>query len=207
MEPLTMMALTAGFKGIGSLVGAYMQPDLPPYPAGQESALYSAYLTKEIQKQRREALPAIRMEAQRAGLPLGGAYLSGVADVEKQLSELRSREISKFEISQMAAKREWEQKRTMARYEKKQAIAGAWGGLFGEAAAIPMGAYSEQVRQQTLDLDKMFLAYTMAKDLGDVEKIKSISEWIGKSLGIPLSRPTSPPPGYYGSTMEEMRGW
>jgi len=197
MEPLTMMALTAGFKGVGSIIGAALQPELEPYPFEAERAAYSGYVTKELQKQRGEALPAVRMEAQRSGLPMGGAYLESVTDIEKQLSELRGREISKFEISQMGARREWEQKRAMSRYGKSQGIAGAVAGTFGEAAAIPMGMYSEQMRQQTLDLDKMFLAYTMAKDLGDVDKIRNITDYLGKSLGVPLTRQTSqalPPP-------------
>jgi hypothetical protein len=184
LGPLGTMALTAGFKGLGSLVGAITRPGIPPYPFEAETAQYSAYVTKELQKQRREALPALRMEAQRAGSPLSGAYLAGVTDIEKQLAELRSREISQFEISQMAAKREWEQKRTISRYEKSQAMSGAIAGAFGEAAAIPMGMYSEQVRQQTFDLNKMFLAYTMAKDLGDTQIIRDISKSLFEQLGI-----------------------
>jgi hypothetical protein len=191
-----MMALTAGFKGLGSIIGAATKPTLEPYPFEAERAAHSGYITRELQKQRREALPVVRMEAQRAGMPMSGAYLESVTDIEKQLSELRGREIGRFEMEQMGAKREWEQRRALSRYEKGQAMSGAIGGMFGEAAAIPMGVYSEQVRQQTLDLDKMFLAYSMAKDLGDVEKIKSITDYLGKSLGVPLSRanPTALPP-------------
>ena len=204
---LAQMAISAGLKGLGYLMGGRGEPTLPEYQEGKERALFSSYVTKELAKQRREALPAIRMEAQRAGMPLGGSYLESISGLEQQLAELRSREIGQFEIGQMSAKREWEQKRALTEYEKQQRNVGRTESFFGTLAAIPTELYAEQRRRETADLNKLFLAYTMSKDLGDTEMLRSATRKIWEAVfKEPYSAPQSALPGFYGPTMDEMMG-
>jgi len=135
---------------IGELFGG--QEELRDLPFAAEKARYAASLRETLAGEVGESQAILRREAMRSGTALGGAYLEGVSQLEQKRMEIFGRELSKYEIQQVAAQRAWQQQQAQVAYQagvsRRQGIRELIGGAAGALAAYPMMKYQqgEQVK-------------------------------------------------------------
>lgn len=152
MEALAAFLLNAGIKTRTEMVASFFDKPktLPDINWGAERAEFAKYWREHLEEQRELSQGAFRLEAQRAGLASGGAYLEGMAEIETNLDEIFGRQLSKFEIEQASAKRAWRQKQAMfkASYEED------WGDrirrIGGYVSGAPLAAYGAQKEEDIL---------------------------------------------------------
>lgn len=203
MNPLVAILAQAGISLAGKGITGAMQPPMPTMQWGAESARFASFLQEQLRPQAVESISRLRLEAARTGTPMGGAYLEGVSEIEQRLDEIFGREISRFEIEQMQAKRGWGQQMEMLRYQRGQERRGMVESMFGTLAAIPGQMYGAEQQARTteamtsvlggmgetqpatgmLDPLNALIMSQMAQFLGDTDTTRTLLQQMMKVFG------------------------
>lgn len=144
---LAQAGITIAGKGIAGM----QQPPMPTMEWGAERTRFAHFLREQLIPQREEGIGRLRLETSRAGTAMGGAYLEGVSEIEQRMDEVFGREVSRFEIEQMQAKRGWSQQMEMLRYQRGQERQQLTESIFGTLAAIPTQYGAAQTQAATTE--------------------------------------------------------
>jgi hypothetical protein len=154
---------------------------------GGERVTFAKNLREQLEEQRVESQSAFRLEAQRAGLASAGAYLAGMAEIEKGLDEIFGRQMSEFEIRQIAGKRSWRQEQ--ARFAAQQE---GWGErigrIGGQLSAIPLAMYQhEQTENITQRMEELYSQIPENKPAtGQLNAFNQfLADWLIQGYGMP----------------------
>lgn len=221
MNPLIPILAQAGISVFGKALAGAQQPPMPTMEWGAERAKFSHFLREQLIPQREEAIRRLRLEAARSGTAMGGAYLEGVTGIMQKGEEIFGREISRFEIEQSLAQRQWGQQMAMLRYQRGQEKQQLTESIFGTLAAVPGQIYGAQQQQEVtqaitaglptgqaqqatglLNPMNLLVLSQLALKSGDIEQMKLLLERAMKSFGGavgPAGHPTAMPQIQYGT--------
>ncbi len=196
MDPLTLTTLTTvGTNLISGAFDFFNRPQIQTPDWGQAAALYSKFMREETGEMEEEALSRARLEAERAGISSGAAYLETVRSIQEQRNRILGREISRFGIQQELAKMQWGTQASLAQYQQDigvkertmqriENIGGAVAGQFEERYA---GNLKNQYKSEfenmyggmQKQMEEMMLTYKeMNRDIQDS------LEYFGELTGV-----------------------
>jgi len=188
MDPLTIATgVSIGGRLLGGLFGG--KGEIPEPAWGAQRTYFEHQLRKMLRPQREEALSSLRLEASRGGGLSGGAYLSGVVDIQKRFQDIMGRELGAYEMQQATARQQWSMQRAMTQYQQPsrlgqtlEGISGDVAGYFGtQALGQKRAEYFSQMSSKESLSDKISIL-SLIKD--ESMKRKLLEAWSGE-LGLP----------------------
>lgn len=170
MDPLTIATgVSIGGRILGGLFGGEEEPPTPAW--GAQRTYFEHQLRKMLKPQEEEAVGRLRLEASRGSGLSGGAYLSGVVDIQKKFNEVMGRELSAYEMQQANARLQWGMQRSMMKAQQPsrfgqvlEGVAGDVAGYFGTKA---LGEQRAGFLGQMKDMSEETKAWDIYKSLSD----------------------------------------
>jgi len=174
MEPiLTSTLASAGVKLVGGVLGnIFDKPkQLPDIPVYTNTLKYGATLRDVLKEREREGLDVAQRESVRSGTALGGAYLTNVNQIQKQINDIYGRQVSSFEMQQMMTQSQWGMEQAKVAYGESARQSANWqgtiGDVFGSLAAIPTKMYQRNRQQDILGQMKTMIPETPETNQGN----------------------------------------
>ena len=160
MDAVTATLLSTGIQAVGSLFGGWLgdktEPKYPSIPWETYASQYGSWLRGEIGEEEERGISRARLEAGRVGGALGGTYLEMVSRIQTEADRIYGREFSKFQISQMGLKQQYQMGKAQAGYEagvrRQQRWGDVAGTITGGLAAIPHAARAQTVYGETKEM-------------------------------------------------------
>ncbi len=132
-DPLTIATgVSIGGRILGGLFGGGGEPAEPAW--GAQRTYFEHQLRKMLKPQEEEAVSRLRLEASRGGGLSGGAYLSGIVDIQKKFNEVMGRELSAYEMQQANARLQWGMQKSMMQAQQPSRLGQFFEGVAGDIA-------------------------------------------------------------------------
>jgi hypothetical protein len=168
---LASLGVSIGGRILGGLFGGGGEPAEPAW--GAQRTYFEHQLRKMLRPQREEALSSLRLEASRGGGLSGGAYLSGVVDIQKKFNEVMGRELSAYEMQQASARAQWGMQKSMMQAQQPSRLGQVFEGIAGDIA----GYYDTRALEQKRESYYNKLSFQKEEDKL-FERVKSILPYI-----------------------------
>jgi len=194
LNPITLTYIgTNVATGLWDIFGPKPKPRTPAW--GQAAALYSKFMREETGEMEEETMARGRLEAERAGLGSGAAYLEMIGGIQEQRNRILGREISRFGIQQELQKAEWSQKASLAEYQQDiglkersmqrlENIGGAIAGHFQEEYREEKGREYRSWFEGLLGETQTAVEQNLNKYNQLNENIEAFFKYIGEYTGI-----------------------